>query len=99
MAYEPTKDDKFTTGLWCTAFNGREVFGVPVRPPLDPMDNIRGLAVHISARVSALAHAGQILVSSTVKDLTAGSGLNFEDAGQHEMKGVPDQWHLYRVCS
>jgi xylose isomerase len=44
MAYEPTKDDKFTTGLWCTAFSGREVFGVPVRPPLDPMDNIRGLA-------------------------------------------------------
>jgi xylose isomerase len=44
MAYEPTKDDRFTTGLWCTAFNGREVFGVPVRPPLDPIDNIRGLA-------------------------------------------------------
>ena len=44
MAYEPTKADKFTTGLWCTAFNGREVFGTPVRPPLDPMDNIRGLA-------------------------------------------------------
>jgi xylose isomerase len=44
MAYEPTRADKFTTGLWCTAFNGREVFGVPVRPPLDPMDNIRGLA-------------------------------------------------------
>lgn len=44
MAFEPTKEDRFTTGLWCTAFNGREVFGVPVRPPLDPMDNIRGLA-------------------------------------------------------
>jgi len=44
MAYAPTRDDKFTTGLWCTAFNGREVFGVPVRPALDPMDNIRGLA-------------------------------------------------------
>src|SRR5262245_30862894 len=44
MAYEPTKNDRFTTGLWCTAFNGREVFGVPVRPVLDPMDNIRGLA-------------------------------------------------------
>ena len=62
-------------------------------------DNIRGLAVHISARVSALADAGQILVSSTVKDLTAGSGLQFEDAGEHELKGVPDQWHLYRVLS
>jgi xylose isomerase len=44
MAYEPTKDDHFTTGLWCTAFTGREVFGTPVRPALDPMDNIRGLA-------------------------------------------------------
>jgi xylose isomerase len=44
MAYEPTKQDRFTTGLWCTAFNGREVFGVPVRPPLDPIENITGLA-------------------------------------------------------
>lgn len=44
MAYEPTKEDRFTTGLWCTAFNGREVFGVPVRPPLDPIENIKGLA-------------------------------------------------------
>jgi xylose isomerase len=44
MAFEPKKDDHFTTGLWCTAFNGREVFGTPVRPPLDPFDNIRGLA-------------------------------------------------------
>jgi class 3 adenylate cyclase len=58
-------------------------------------DNIRGLAVHISA----LAHAGQILVSSTVKDLTAGSGLQFEDAGEHELKGVPDSWHLYQLLS
>jgi hypothetical protein len=38
-------------------------------------------------------------VSSTVKDLTAGSGLQFEDAGEHELKGVPDRWHLYRVLS
>jgi pimeloyl-ACP methyl ester carboxylesterase len=60
-------------------------------------DRIRGLAVHISARVGALACAGEILVSSTVKDLTAGSGLQFEDAGEHELKGVPNQWHLYRV--
>jgi len=44
MAYEPTREDKFTTGLWCTAFNGREVFGTPVRPPLDPLENIKGLA-------------------------------------------------------
>src|SRR5690242_20694136 len=44
MPFEPRKDDKFTTGLWCTAFSGREVFGTPVRPPLDPLDNIKGLA-------------------------------------------------------
>jgi class 3 adenylate cyclase len=62
-------------------------------------DRIRGLAVHIGARVGALASGGEVLVSSTVKDLTAGSGLQFEDAGEHELKGVPDQWHLYRVCS
>jgi class 3 adenylate cyclase len=60
-------------------------------------DHIRGLAVHIGARVGALARAGEVLVSSTVKDLTAGSGLQFEDAGEHELKGVPDRWHLYRV--
>ena len=60
-------------------------------------DRIRGLAVHIGARVGALARAGEALISSTVKDLTAGSGLVFEDAGEHELKGVPDRWHLYRV--
>jgi class 3 adenylate cyclase/pimeloyl-ACP methyl ester carboxylesterase len=60
-------------------------------------DRIRGLAVHIGARVGSLARAGEVLVSSTVKDLTAGSGLQFEDAGEHELKGVPDRWHLYRV--
>ncbi len=62
-------------------------------------DRIHGFAVHMGARVSALARAGEILVSSTVKDLTAGSGLQFEDAGQYELKGVPDRWHLYRVLS
>lgn len=60
-------------------------------------DDVRGLAVHIGARVSALAGASEVLVSSTVKDLVAGSGLTFEDAGEHELKGVPDRWHLYRV--
>jgi class 3 adenylate cyclase len=60
-------------------------------------DNVRGLAVHIGARVAALAEPFHVLVSSTVKDLVAGSGLTFEDAGEHELKGVPDRWHLYRV--
>ncbi len=56
-----------------------------------------GMAVVIGARVGALAGASEVLVSQTVKDLTAGSGLSFEDAGEHELKGVPDRWHLYRV--
>jgi class 3 adenylate cyclase len=59
--------------------------------------DIRGIAVHIGSRVSALAGSGEVLVSSTVKDLVAGSGLVFEDAGEHELKGVPDTWRLYRV--
>jgi class 3 adenylate cyclase len=62
-------------------------------------DHVRGLAVHIGARVGALARMGEVLVSSTVKDLTAGSGLQFEDTGEHDLKGVPDRWHLYRVLS
>ena len=58
---------------------------------------IAGVAVHIGARVGALAGAGEVWVCSTVKDLTAGSGLAFEDRGEHALKGVPDRWHLYRV--
>jgi class 3 adenylate cyclase len=59
--------------------------------------DIRGLAVHIGARVAALAGPSEILTSSTVKDLTVGSGLVFEDAGEHDLKGVPDAWRLFRV--
>jgi len=60
-------------------------------------DDVRGIAVHIGARVGALAGPSEVLVSSTVKDLVAGSGLAFEVAGEHELKGVPDRWRLYRV--
>jgi pimeloyl-ACP methyl ester carboxylesterase len=60
-------------------------------------EGIKGLAVHIGARVSAMAGAGDVLVSSTVRDLTVGSGLVFEDAGEHELRGVPDRWLLYRA--
>jgi class 3 adenylate cyclase/pimeloyl-ACP methyl ester carboxylesterase len=56
-----------------------------------------GLAVSIGARVAALAGASEVLVSRTVKDLTAGSGFTFDDAGEHELKGVPDRWRIYRV--
>ncbi len=60
-------------------------------------DDVRGLAVHIAARVMALAPPSEVMVTSTVRDLTAGSGLVFEDAGEHELKGVPERWRLYRV--
>ena len=60
-------------------------------------DGVRGMAVHIGARVAAMAGASEVLASSTVKDLVAGSGLIFEEAGEHELKGVPDRWRLYRV--
>jgi class 3 adenylate cyclase len=61
-------------------------------------DGIRGIAVHIGARVAALAGPGEVLVSQTVRDLTAGSGLVFDDAGEHELKGVPERWTLYRAA-
>jgi len=60
-------------------------------------DDIGGIAVHTGARVAALAAPGQVLVSSTVKDLVAGSGIEFEDRGEHELKGVPGQWRIYAV--
>ncbi len=60
-------------------------------------DNVLGIAVHIGARIAALAGSSQVLVSSTVKDLVAGSGLIFEDHGTHKLKGVPDECHLYVV--
>jgi class 3 adenylate cyclase len=58
-------------------------------------DDIGGVAVHIGQRVTALAEPGEVLVSSTVKDLVAGSGLEFDDRGEHELRGVPGTWHLY----
>jgi class 3 adenylate cyclase len=58
---------------------------------------IRGIAVHIGARVAAEAGPGEVLVSSTVRDLVAGSGLEFEDRGTTELKGVPGEWRLYAV--
>jgi class 3 adenylate cyclase len=56
-------------------------------------EHVRDIAVHIGARVGALAGPGEVLVSSTVRDLVAGSGLAFEDAREHELKGVPNRWH------
>ncbi len=60
-------------------------------------DGLRGVAVHVGARVGAAAPGGEILVTSTVRDLVAGSGIGFEDAGSRSLKGIPDPWHLFRV--
>ena len=60
-------------------------------------EDIGGIAVHIAARVSSLASSGEVLVSRTVRDLVAGSGLAFTARGVHELKGVPDAWELYAV--
>jgi class 3 adenylate cyclase len=60
-------------------------------------DDVAGLAVHIAARVGPLAGPGEVLVTSTVKDLVAGSGVAFTDRGEHELKGVPGTWRLFSV--
>ena len=64
-----------------------------------PGDDVGGLAVHIGARISALADAGEVLVSSTVRDLIVGSGRELTDRGEHELKGVPGPWRVYAVES
>ena len=56
-----------------------------------------GIAVHIGARIAGLAKAGEVLVSNTVKDLVAGSGLRFDDRGAQALKGVPGDWRLFAV--
>jgi class 3 adenylate cyclase len=60
-------------------------------------DKVTGIAVSIGSRVAAEASAGEVLVSQTVKDLVAGSGLVFRDRGAAELKGVPGEWRLYAV--
>ncbi|HJR96645.1 MAG TPA: adenylate/guanylate cyclase domain-containing protein [Actinomycetota bacterium] len=59
---------------------------------------VQGLAVHIGARISGLAGRGEVLVSSTVKDIVIGSGIEFHDRGEHVLKGVPGSWHVYAVA-
>jgi class 3 adenylate cyclase len=60
-------------------------------------NDLAGIAVHIGARVAALADPGEVLASQTVRDLVAGSGLAFEERGTHKLKGVPDEWRLFRA--
>lgn len=61
-------------------------------------EKLRGLAVHIGARVAAKASGGEVLVSQTVKDIASGTGFAFDDGGEHELKGVPGRWRIYRVA-
>ena len=60
-------------------------------------DDVRGIAVHVGARIAAMASPGEVLVSSTVRDLVAGSGLRFDDRGLHSLKGVPGEWQVLAV--
>ena len=59
---------------------------------------IGGIAVHIGSRVAGLATAGEVLVSSTVKDLVAGSGIEFAGRGAHTLKGIPGEWQIFQVA-
>jgi class 3 adenylate cyclase len=58
-------------------------------------EDVVGIAVHVAARVGALAAPGEVLVSSTVKDLVAGSGIRFVDRGAERLRGIPDEWRLF----
>ena len=62
-------------------------------------DEVAGVAVHIAARVEQHADPAEVLVSSTVKDLVAGSDIEFQDRGEHQLKGVPGTWRLFSVAS
>ena len=80
-------------------------FGLEVRSGLHTGEievmgaDVGGIAVHIGARVGAIAGPGEVLVSGTVKDLVVGSGIAFEDRGEHELKGVPGSWRLFAVAA
>jgi class 3 adenylate cyclase len=84
---------------------GLEHTGVEIRAGLHTGEievigeDVGGIGVHIAARVAALAGSGETLVSSTVKDLVAGSGIEFADRGEHTLKGVPGEWRLFEVTS
>ena len=87
----------------CAIVEGMGELGLEVRAGLHTGecelidDKVAGIAVHTGARVASHAQPGEVLVSSTVKDLVAGSGLTFEDRGAYELKGIPGEWRLYAV--
>jgi class 3 adenylate cyclase len=84
--------------------DGVEELGISVRAGLHtgevelyPDGDIGGMAVNLGARIGAAANGGEVLVSSTIKDLVFGSGFRFEPRGEHELKGVPGSWPLYAL--
>ena len=89
----------------CAIAEAVRAFGLEIRAGLHTGEielagsAVRGIAVHIGARVAAAAGGGEVLVSSTVKDLVAGSGIRFADRGVHVLKGVPGEWRLYAAQS
>ncbi len=89
----------------CAIVNGVRELGLEVRTGLHTGEcelvdgKVAGIAVHTGARVASKAAAGEVLVSSTVKDLVAGSGISFEERGLRELKGIPGEWRLYAVAT
>ena len=87
----------------CAITDGVRELGLSIRAGLHTGEceiadsNVAGIAVHTGARVAAQAGADEVLVSNTVKDLVAGSGIEFIDRGAHELKGIPGQWRLFAV--
>ena len=87
----------------CAIRDGVQALGLQIRADLHTGEvelsdeGPRGLAVHIGARVAAAAGPGEVVVSRTVADLVVGSGIDLEDLGEHQLKGVPDTWRLYRA--
>jgi class 3 adenylate cyclase len=87
----------------CAIRDALKALDIEVRAGLHPGevelrgDDVAGIAVHLAQRVSALADPGKVFVSRTVTDLVAGSGIQFEDQGEHNLKGIAGTWHLYSV--
>jgi class 3 adenylate cyclase len=82
-----------------------QILGLEVRASLHTGEvevigtDVGGIAVHIGARILSEAGTGELVVSNTVKDLVVGSGIEFEDRGEHELRGVPGRWRLWAVAA
>jgi class 3 adenylate cyclase len=88
----------------CSATQAVSKLGIELRAGLHTGEcevvgaTVSGIAVHIGARIASMAQPGEVLVSSTVKDLVAGSQIEFEDRGEHSLKGIADAWRLFAVA-